>query len=153
MDSQFDGYTYEGLTRKNRRGGGLAMYVKRQIQYDVEREYSVMNENVECLVIRIKCGYFCVMYRPPCGSKGHFLNFVEDLLNNLSNTGSMFVIMGDVNINMLGNDVSAREFNNIIKSYACGNLVNLPTRLTAESATLLDVCITNVSCLSASVGL
>lgn len=65
----------------------------------------------------------------------------------------MFLITGDVNINMLGNDVSTREFKNIIKSYACENLINLSTRITAESATLLDVCITNIFCQDATAGL
>lgn len=61
---QCDGYKYEGLTRNCCRGGGLAMYVKRCIQYEVLHTYTVTNENVECLVIYTKCGYYCVIYRP-----------------------------------------------------------------------------------------
>lgn len=61
--------------------------------------------------------------------------------------------MGDVNINMLSDDVSTMQFETVLSTYCCVNTVDLPSRITDHSATLLDVCITNVPMNKSFTGL
>lgn len=64
----------------------------------------------------------------------------------------MFAILGDSNIDMIAENTITREYNQLLYSYACSNIITLPTRVTAHSATLLDVCITNVHVSSVTAG-
>lgn len=150
---QLEGYTYQGITRTNGRGGGVAMYLREHLQYEVISSFTTTNEHIECLTVCLKSFYVCVIYRPPNGNKTPFFEFTDELLNYLTNTGSKFLIMGDLNINMLGNDTNARELKRTLYAYGCENFINLATRITADSATLLDVAITNAPGTSSYAGL
>lgn len=52
--------------------------------------------------------------------------------------------MGDLNIDLLSDDSHSRELQSLISSYACINYITLPTRITCNTDTLLDICISNV---------
>uniref|UniRef100_A0A6B0V9C2 Putative tick transposon n=1 Tax=Ixodes ricinus TaxID=34613 RepID=A0A6B0V9C2_IXORI len=73
-----------------------------------------------------------------------FFQFIDELLSYVGSTGASLMILGDVNINMTSQDTDAREFNDLITQYACVNLITIPTRVTAETATTLDICLTNL---------
>lgn len=53
--------------------------------------------------------------------------------------------MGDVNINMMSQDLYALDLINLIASYGCENAILEPTRVTHNSSTSIDVCITSVN--------
>lgn len=44
---------------------------------------------------------------------------------------------------MLSNDSSLRQFTELVNSYACENVITEATRITPNTASLLDICITN----------
>lgn len=140
----FKHYQYHGLLRSNMRGGGLAVYVKSCYPQCVLDEISVTNSNVECLAVSLSSVIVAVVYRPPAGNKLPFFKFFENLLLNLANSRLPFVIMGDININLMHDDRSTREFNSLIASYGCLNTINKPTRISVATASLLDVCVTNM---------
>lgn len=150
---KFYNYSYCGLTRAASRGGGVAMYIKNNLTYDLLHEFSFISENVECLSISLKSLTVVLIYRPPSGNKSQFLIFLDKILDFLTHSGSMFVIMGDMNINMLGTDGNASELDNIVASYGCSNLIKTATRIAEGSATLLDLCITNAHAPNISNGL
>lgn len=81
----FEGYKWETLVRTQKRGDGVAIYVKENISYPVVKEFSVINSYVECLALCIGKAVIAVMYRPPTGDKGDFLIFLENLLIFLAN--------------------------------------------------------------------
>lgn len=54
------------------RGGGVAAYIRDSIKHEVVPEFSLVNQNVECLLIHSNLGSAAVVYRPPCGSKTCF---------------------------------------------------------------------------------
>lgn len=85
-----------------------------------------------------------VIYRPPAGNKLHFFEFLEDLFCHLCSNRRSFVIMGDLNINMLVDDAPFLQLKELINSFACTSLITKATRLTGKTATLLDLCISNV---------
>lgn len=51
--------------------------------------------------------------------------------------------MGDLNIDLLSDDSHSRELQSLISSYACINYITLPTRITCNTAALLDIGISN----------
>lgn len=139
-----ENYTYHGLVRTKCRGGGVAVYVKQCLVHEIIPEFSLVTNNVECVMVRLEHVTVVVMYRPPLGNKLTFFDFLEQVLHFLSHSSSPFIIMGDVNINMLSDDISSSQFAGLINSFTCTNVISKPTRLTAQTATLLDICITNV---------
>lgn len=54
---------------------------------------------------------------------------------------------------MLSDDVATTQFETILSTYCCVNVIDLPSRITDHSATLLDVCITNVPTSKTFTGL
>lgn len=140
----FNNYAYNGLLRPNGRGGGLAIYAKCCYPHSVLEDYSIMSPSVECLAVSLPNVIVVAIYRPPTGNKREFLDFLEKMLENLNSSTLPFVLMGDININLLHDDPCTADFNGVISSFACYNHITLPTRITLDTATLLDVCVTNI---------
>lgn len=78
-----------------------------------------------------------------------FFSFVETLLVF---TNDNVVLGGDINVNMLHDDSSRREISMIMNSYGCGNVIILPTRITANLATLADLYIASYDCSNVKAG-
>lgn len=66
---------------------------------------------------------------------------------------SPFLIMGDVNVDMLSGDASCEQLKAILDLFACSNVITQPTRLTTHKATLLDVSITNAPSQTCTSGI
>lgn len=141
---QFDGYNCEALCRKDRRGGGVALYVKNKFSYNVMPEYSVINPHFESLFITANVFTLGVIYRPPSGSLEEFHNFFEPMLEYFSSFKSPVIILGDLNINILNQTDSVRDFLDILSLNGFSNLIDVPTRITATSESLIDLCLTNL---------
>lgn len=139
-----DKYKYNGLIRSHGRGGGLAVYVKQCYEHSVLDQFTVMDQNIECLAVSLSNIVVVLVYRPPTGKKSYFFEFLENCLGHLHSLKQHFVIMGDININLMVDNSDATNFNSIVLSYGCSSLISLPTRITSNSATLLDICVTNV---------
>ena len=75
------------------------------------------------------------VYRPPNYSLPNFIEYIEPILIELSN--STVACVGDFNVDIINQDVSA-DFVNVMFSYNLYPLVNIPTRVTEESAKCLD---------------
>lgn len=140
----FGEYICRSLVRKEKRGGGVSVYVRAGLPNYVLEEYSVINPNVECLVVCIRKTLTAVVYRPPLGSKLHFFTFLESLLDFFTSSGYHFIIMGDVNIDFSSDCPQTDDLRNIISTYGCINQITMPTRITAKSASSLDICISNL---------
>lgn len=76
----FDGYRSQHLTRINQRGGGVSMYIKEKMRFNIMEEFSVINEDVECLAVHLEKATASVIYRPPTGDKETFCNFLDAVL-------------------------------------------------------------------------
>lgn len=120
------------------------MYVKDCIAHDIIDELTFVTTTIECITIRLPNVLVTVVYRPPASSKYDFLATFETIISKLHLFRVPFFLMGDVNINMLSDDVATMQFETILSTYCCVNTIGLPSRITDHSATLLDVCITNV---------
>lgn len=146
------GYRSVTLNRLNRRGGGVMIYLKSNLQYRVIDDVTKTNENVESLFIITFNVVVGALYRPPSGNVCEFIAFLESAFYCLHPMNVLFMILGDVNIDVMSESRSAREFRDIINAHACNNVINIPTRITPNTATCLDICITNIDVENVSAG-
>ena len=100
------GYDLISNNRKNKRGGGVAIYIPSQLDYQVCHELNTMTEHLEAVFIEIyisgrKNVVIGVIYRPPQGNFIHFMNEMQSILENPVLTGKPLFLMGDYNVNLL----------------------------------------------------
>ena len=89
--------------------------------------------------------YICNLCRPPSGNVEIALNLFENKLNDIYTEGvSDVLIMGDMNIDLLENrNPNSKKLTALLKTCALIQMINCPTRITENTATLLDHIICN----------
>ena len=91
-----------------------------------------------------------VVYRPP-GSENpidSFNNEFDSVLSTISRENKISFLLGDYNIDLLKEEDhrQTKDFIDLIYSYTFFPVINRPTRITRESATIIDNIITNSMC-------
>lgn len=131
---------------RDTRGGGTSIFIKQGIDYiDVD----TTNVNLDdCNILSIylpkqKLTLWSV-YRPPKSSTNNFLEQIDLIMERHKNK---CIILGDMNIDLLGETKAVTEYKNIIgmNAYQIQNTLtrNQATRETELTATILDHVITN----------
>ena len=100
------------------------------------------------------------LYRPPSSNINNFLERIDEQLEKISRENKNIYLMGDFNIdlshsieinssytthlnkNKIDNN-NSDTFLNILSSYALSPCINIPTRVTPVSSTLIDNIFTN----------
>ena len=162
FDSEFSIPNYS-LIRKdwNRKGGGVACYIRSDICFNSQNYLSDEIENIsfDLLLPKTKPISIAIVYKPPTDNR--FLDSLSKGLNDFNLMENDLFILGDTNIKILDNvetildkykDMSKRKYNfgAIPKKYAqiCSilglkQLIKHPTRITCHTSTLIDHIITN----------
>ena len=108
-----DGYTAYHLTRSNKKGGGVSLLVKSNIDSDLIDEFSFIGKDLEICTIRMRVN--CVhsdqpktyvvscIYRPDSKTKnvGKFKEALNVILSNNIFTNNNSLLLGDFNIDLL----------------------------------------------------
>ena len=141
------------LCRKGKRGGGIMLAVKYGIPYTVRDDLQFFYSEMESVFIEIDKQVFstvsniviAVIYRVPDSSIEVFNNRMQDIFNALQREKKSCYLLGDMNIDFLKHDIHklTSEFIDLIYSYNAFPLITKPTRVTTETATLIDHIITN----------
>lgn len=153
------GYTMEARCRINKIGGGVALMIRNGLNYQPRNDLSEFCDVIESLFIEIpssetsSCRNFIigVIYRPPGGNIDDFNNLLSGILEKLKRENKLLYLLGDFNINLLNanSHQPTSNFLDTIYSVSLFPLINRPTRITSQSATLIDniLCndITNVT--------
>ena len=136
--------------RKNKSGGGVAIFLRDGIPYKQRTDLSVFNEYRESCFVEIEKSVFGhernvvvgVFYRPPNNDIQYFIDVVKDICDKLRNENELCYLLGDYNINLLNVDThtSTADFND---SNGFIPLITRPTRVTQSTATLIDNIFTN----------
>ncbi|CAB3994109.1 RNA-directed DNA polymerase from mobile element jockey [Paramuricea clavata] len=136
------------LTRRdrNRRGGGVAIYIRNTIPY-VERS-TIIPENVEAVCIEVrkpnaKPILISTWYRPP-NSNSEILDSFEIFLQNIDTENKEIIITGDFNIDLMPSETEnskAKRLKELLNTYQLSQLIKKPTRTTESTKTLLDLVI------------
>lgn len=134
------------------RGGGIAVYIKQGITFELYHKTSVFPTNIEQVWLIIKSKKkkigFCVFYRVP-GSAMDSFNDVTEVMENVFLEVDSVIMMGDININFLNNtNKNVTHFHNVFSTFNLRQIVDAPTRITPISESLIDiVCISdNLKC-------
>jgi len=146
--------------RTNARGGGVAIYVKQHLSFKILSQYSIFLERIfESLIVEItlpsnKKIVIGSIYRPPTTPgltfTEQFRQFSETLsglLAELSNNYEHVFLYGGFNLNVLemSKNKFIAEYIDTIFSYGFLQLVTKPTRVSGNTATLIDHILTNSS--------
>lgn len=142
-DVPFFGYKSEGVYRKCRKGGGVALYFKENLQYEVLSDLSLVCTHYESIAVKCSGTLVACAYRPPSSETVEFVQFMRDLLECACTLNMPVILVGDFNINLLENRVPRRLFLEVIDTFDCSNVIQSPMRITMESDTLPDLCVTN----------
>lgn len=143
------GYT---IVRRDRatRGGGVALYIAQHLRYVNVCDAGFVDDDVEqiwvLLSIMSKTFAFGCMYRSPSSNVSTFLDKLGSALCHIQGVSDFMYCVGDININMLdfGGGATMR-FNILLDELSLDQVINLPTRTTTTSASLIDCLITNNS--------
>lgn len=129
--------------RNNRKGGGSSIYVKAGISYEVLSEFSCVTVHFESVTIKCVGVLIASIYRPPAGDVKEFVEYVSSILEYASLLNLQIVLVGDFNIDILTPSTQCQQFLDVIESFSCSNVICSPTRITIQSATLIDLCVTS----------
>ena len=145
------------MRRKNVKGGGVSIYVHNEISYKLRNDAQFNRKYFETAFIEINKKMFNskrniiigAIYRPPKSCMNKFNDELESLLKTLNNEKKYVYIQGDFNVNTMYEKFEGKPkdllFSNIFQSYYYQKLIiDKPTRVTENSATLLDNIYTNM---------
>lgn len=147
--SYFDlpGYVFINENRTSKSGGGVGLYIKNDLS--IKRRDDLSLTEAESLFIDItdkagKKSVIGVIYRPPEKKLETFIDELDLILSKLDTEGKTVWLTGDFNINLLNieNDLTSYFINQFF-THSYFPLISKPTRITRNSATLIDNIFTN----------
>lgn len=149
-DYNLQGFNSEFVSRADRTGGGVGIYIKHGIEYDIREDLIIRNHNeVQAITIEIikesnKNTLITVIYKPPDINLEAFNQELSQFLGILTKENKDIFLMGDFNINLLNtNHTGTNNFLNTLYSFNLYPTIFRPTRVTSRSATLIDNIFTN----------
>ena len=157
-DSNSDLYNINGFNfvethRTGRSGGGVGIFLRNNILYQIRSDLTLNNEFSESMFIEIDKDLFNknrniiigVINRPLNTDLKLFNDDINELLDTLEREHKYCYLMGDYDINLLNYSKYAEttSFIDILYAHSFLSLINRPTRVAKESATLIDNIFTN----------
>ena len=145
----YDDYSTSTLTIK----GGTIIYIRNVFDNDERKDLKTKNEHYESVWVELKnkksknvvCGS---IYRHPHDNNDNFddfLTYLEHTLVKLSKENKVIYLCGDFNADLLKyeNINHYRRFYDLLSSFGIFPMILLPTRVTKDSATIVDNIFTN----------
>ena len=156
-DTNYDLYGLQGYNfveqHRSSLGGGVALCVMKHLNYIERPDLALYDNDIESVFIEVnkdklhleKNIIIGVLYRPPGNDIRTFNEKLESILQKIRRENKISYILGDFNINLLNNDYHqpTGEFFDLMSSNSFLPLITRPTRVTANSATLIDNIFTN----------
>jgi len=134
--------------RQDKRGGGVSLFIHNSVDFKNRPDLNQFNDCIESLFIEVdgrsvgkdRNVIVGVIYRPPNTDLNVFNNSLTGILSTIKVENKLCYIMGDTNINLLNSESHADtgKFLDIMYSYSFIPLITKPTRVTHDSATIID---------------
>ena len=145
---QLEGYNPVHQIRKNRKVGGIAIFIRDSLLYKIREDLSVNWDGIESLSIEIindHCkNIFSVVYRAVNGDLSINETFFRKILSENTEANKTLFLAGDFDINVLDyENKKVQNFVNLMFEFSMMPTVNKPTRVTSYTATAIDNIITN----------
>ncbi|ESN97862.1 hypothetical protein HELRODRAFT_177498 [Helobdella robusta] len=139
---KLNNYNFVYKNRRNRRGGGVGMFIKDDVKYVVNESNIFDDDNADTLCVEFELHQaslhnmikIIAIYRPPSYKYESFLEKIESILNSLNPLDKIFIV-GDFNINLM--DKTSKDFQSLLLSHYFLLLIDLPTRITNNSISLI----------------
>jgi len=139
------GYSMIRCNADTRNTGGVALYVRNDIKYEIVL-IKKLESNCWCVAVEVKeklyKGVIMVIYHSPSASHGDFMRFLEDTVEELIIKGECMVI-GDFNLDLMMDSFYAKKLQTTMLSLGMKQYVNEPTRITKDSQTIIDLIFAN----------
>ena len=147
-----DGYNIHTQPTKSSHGG-IAMYLKKTLDYTIRDDLSVVSDEYETLWVEINTGskakniLCCCAYQHPNIDIKNFIEYMDNTLQKLEESNKTIFVMGDFNINLLSYDghTDTNDFINSMVSHYLLPYILHPTRVTDHSSTVIDNIFSNVT--------
>lgn len=128
------------------RGGGVGLYVHND--FDCVILFTECVDSIEHLWVKLKNHnetiIVGVIYRPPKGNFNEFISKFEDILIECYSQYDKLLCLGDFNINMLNLESNyVNRLCNIFETFGLNQLINEPTRVSHNTANLIDLILYN----------
>lgn len=99
--------------RKNSRGGGICVFVRKDIRFEKVTSIEIQKSHVVIIQLYDPHIRICAIYRSPSTEMKTFMHYFDHFLEK----SEKLIICGDFNIDLLKNDENiAIEYNELIKS-------------------------------------
>ena len=146
-----DGYNFVHNHRSDRTGGGVGLYLTSELVYKTRNDLKLLDRQcTESLFIEIcrpkeKSVIVGIIYRPPNQNPRDFISDLDRLLSKISKANKLRYILGDFNLNLMNPNCHqpTSEFLDLMYSNMLFPLIMRPTRITSNTATLIDNIFTN----------
>lgn len=147
-----DGYSIESCNSFSRHTGGVLMYIRNDVRYELIEKYA-FSKNFWIMSVNVGGTVVAIVYHSPNASHKDFLDSLEDWFDQmLAGEGKRkFILLGDFNINLKIWSTYSIRLKNIIDDGGLRQIIKKPTRVTSESESLIDLVVTNSNCISAKV--
>ncbi len=156
INLEIDGYKFEHVPTKTQ-CGGVAMYISNEFEYDIVKEFSTCHPNTcESIFVELKNKkreniVVGTIYRHHTVISEFLDTFFRKFLQKITKSRKNCIFCGDFNVDLTqyGNKSMVDSFFDEISSFSFRPLILQPTRVTANSFTLIDNIFTNnISCNS-----
>ena len=134
--------------RKQKKGGGVSLFMKENIRYIDRDDLLHMNDYIECVFIELEKGemglgsnaVIGVIYRPPGTEIKIFNEHLQGILQSINSENKKCYLLGDYNINLLNIDkhTDTNEFLDMMYTHSLFPNITKPTRIYGKSSTLID---------------
>ena len=147
LDVEIPCYNIYRLDRSDKVGGGVCAYVKNCYKVERLNELSNISTNgLHQLWLKIQarnCKSFliCTVYRPPNVTLNCFDEDLADTIITAFTSNKDFYILGDLNCDFLSH--SSQTLQDFCSAFNLTQIIKKPTRITQNSATLIDVILTS----------
>ena len=136
------GYNMINNCRESR-GGGVSILLEQGISYKERKDLWLINDDIECVFVEAyltKKVLIGVVYRPPDRPIRNLNDQLKPMLDAIYNLKLPCYLLGDLNINLLNYEThpDTAEYLNLLYSHNFLPIINRPTRITEQSATLID---------------
>lgn len=148
IEFELEGYDLHYVCRVNKAGGGVAIYVQRNLKAKIVEKMSIaVNDVLECVTVEIQCEkgsnmVVSCIYRSPTSKVDEFTVWMDKIFMGIN---KKLFICGDFNIDLINpkNHSTTDDFMDKMLSLSLYPTITSPTRITSGSATLIDNIFTN----------
>ena len=160
-----EGYNHEYDIRLGRHGGGESMFISDKLHYKRRTDLKFeITSGINSLAIKIekntvgnnKAIVVILIYRPPSTLVSKFNTVLSSMINDIQKENKYVFFMGDFNTNVskqVKGSKDMEKFTNLFSSNSFLPLIDKPTRITRQSASLIDNIYTNCSLADCDSGI